>query len=97
MISTLKFNRQQMSDRKKVFDQDIRMIENSYGTFVDHTKMKGHEFADFQKSMFQQMKKDKKRGRIVLLITVIITLLLVIGFLLFWNNYDFNLLKSSEF
>ena len=86
-----------MSDRKKVFDQDIRMIENSYGKFVDHTKMKGHEVADFQKRMFQRMKKDKKRERMVLLITVLITLLLVIGFLILWNNYDFNLLKSSEF
>ena len=57
-ITVAEFNRQQMSDRKKVFDQDIRMIENSYGTFVDHTKMKGHVFADFQKRMFQEFAKE---------------------------------------
>lgn len=83
--------RQTNFDVKKHFGHTT--IEN----FVDHTKMKGHEFAAFQKRMFQQMKKDRKRRRIVFLISCIVTLLIIIGFLIFWSTYDFSLLKSSEF
>lgn len=83
--------RQTNFDVKKHFGHTT--IEN----FVDHTKMKGHVFADFQKRMFLRMKKDRKRRRMILLISVVLTILIVIGFLIFWNTYDFSLLKSSEF
>ena len=97
MISSLKFNRHQLHDRKKMFDKDTHQIQGSYRSFEDHKKMKGIEFAAFQKRMFHQLKKDRKRRRLLLLVTIIITFLVIFGFLYFWNIYDFRLLESSVF
>ncbi|MEZ4777752.1 MAG: hypothetical protein R2786_00010 [Flavobacteriaceae bacterium] len=83
--------------RETAFDKKRSISTGITEDFSDHTEMKSHEFAAFQKRMFRQRKKDRKRRRIILFITFIITLLLIIGFVIFWNTYDFDLLKSSEF
>ena len=83
--------------RETAFDKKRSISTGITDEFSDHTEMKSHEFAAFQKRMFQQLKKDRKRHRMMLFITFIITLLLIIGFLIFWNTYDFDLLNSSEF
>lgn len=83
--------------RESAFDKKRSISTGVTDEFSDHTAMKSHEFAAFQKRMFYQRKKDRKRRRMVLLITFIITLFIVIGFLLFWKTFDFDLWKSSEF
>jgi hypothetical protein len=83
--------------RQTNFDVKKHFGHTTIKNFVDHTKMKGHEFAAFQKRMFLRMKKEKKRRRILFTLTILITILIIIGFLVFWNTYDFSLLKSSEF
>ncbi len=83
-------------NRETAFDKKRNSLINN-DSILDHSKMKGHEFAAFQKKIFLQKKKDRKRRKMILLISVVLTILIVIGFLIFWNTYDFSLLKSSEF
>ena len=51
MIQSLKNNRLQKGKRKTLYDRKHDDVRSSYGEFSDHTKMKTHEFALFQKSL----------------------------------------------
>ena len=59
--------------------------------------MKSHEFANFQKEQFIKRKQQRKRERQLWALALLGTLIIVLLFLIMWNNYDFNVLKSSEF
>jgi len=41
--------------------------------------MKGHEFAEFQKELFQKMKLEKRKRRVIFYVTVILTLLVLLS------------------
>lgn len=95
MISSLKFNRQQKSQRKKMHERENSRSQGVYGKFEDHREMKGHEFAEFQKELFRKKKEEQKRHRQIILLTILITLAIIIAFLVIWNNYDLSLLAPS--
>ena len=97
MNQMIKFNRQQKSERVRLYDRKGDSIKGAYGTTEDHTKMNSHVFAAFQKEQFQKRRKERKRSRRIVLISVLIVIVLLMGFLLLWNGYDFDLLTSPEF
>lgn len=97
MITALKNNRIMKSDRKRMYDRRNDHVKGVYGPTHDHTQMKSHEFALFQKEQFLKRRQEKARNRRFYAWSALIVIGLIILFLIFWNNYDFNLLKSSEF
>ena len=76
MISSLKFNQQQLGKRKKVFDSDIGRCDGRYRQFIDYKKMTSHEFATFQ-----QKKEERLKSLIIYILTILltITILLILG------------------
>jgi len=97
MITTLKNNRIQKSDRKTLYDRENFLNKGTYGDMDDHKTMKSHVFAAFQKEQFQKKRKERARNKRIILISLAIVIGLIIAFLLFWNTNDFDLLKSPEF
>ena len=97
MNQTIKFNRQQKVERKTMYDRKETTSRDTYGPTDDHTQMKSHEFANFQKEQFIKRKQQRKRDRQLWALALLGTLIIVLLFLIIWNNYDFNVLKSSEF
>lgn len=97
MNQMLKFNRQQKSERVRLYDRKTDGQKGVYGSTEDHTKMNSHVFAAFQKEQFQKRRKERARSKRLILYTIGVVAVLIIVFLLLWNNYDFALLKSPEF
>ena len=80
MITSLKFNKMQMSKRKKYFDKKgAETIKPSYGEFTDHKKMKTYEYAAFQKKIFTQKKREHVRFRVIVVVTIVIVILIFIA------------------
>ncbi len=64
-IGIQKFNELQKSMRRRLNDPKVVNIKSGFKRFQDHTKMKGHEFAEFQKKIRAQNKANERRFRIV--------------------------------
>ncbi|GEM_PF-1238801 len=94
MIDSVKYNLGQLKDRREVFDTS-KFQKKVYGAFKDKVCMKSHEFAAFQKRLFEEKKREKKRTRRVLIFTIIATLLLIVLFLIGWHTIDFHLLEPK--
>lgn len=72
--------------------------ESSLGSEIEaHRTMNIHEYATFQKEQFKKRKEENKKRRGLIVLTIIIVLILVFGIPYFLNNYDFDLLTSTEF
>ena len=97
MATVLKNNRLMKRDRKTIYDRKETSRNGTYGTTEDHTKMKSHVFADFQKEQFRKRREERARGRRLILISALIVIILLAVFLWLWNGYDFNLLKAPEY
>ncbi|MBX2829173.1 MAG: hypothetical protein KTR22_13485 [Flavobacteriaceae bacterium] len=97
MISTLKFNRQQKSERKRLHELDLSTTNGGYGEFVDHKQMDLLAYAEFQKEQFAK-KKEARRKRIRFGIFIgLLTIVLILSFLLLWNQIDFDIWSSPTF
>lgn len=77
MIQSLKFNKQQKSKRKRMNEWDRNITSGTYGSFKDHTNMKGHEFASFQKDLYAKRKAEKRKNQILILLAFVLTPLLM--------------------
>ena len=77
MIQSLKNNKLQKGQRKTLYDRKKDGVSASYGTFTDHTQMKSHEFASFQKELYARLRKEKRNYRIRIFITVVLTILVL--------------------
>ncbi len=73
-IGIQRVNYIQKSKRRKIYDKEVKSLPSSYRTFVDHTSMKTHEFAEFQKGQFKRAKFERRKQRIYLLISISMTL-----------------------
>ena len=88
-----RFNELQKSRRKKLSDSDIRSMPSSYGEFQDHSSMKGHEFAEFQKRMYAENARERKRFRRIFWTIMAVVLIAIIYFLFF---YEVGPIKSFK-
>tara|TARA_B100000508_G_C11281888_1_gene190953 strand:+ start:222 stop:527 length:306 start_codon:yes stop_codon:yes gene_type:complete len=86
------FNRVRVTE----FDKERFYVTDRSYSFTDHTQMKSHEYAAFQKRLFQQRKKDQKREKWIYVISAIVTIILIVGFLWYWEFLDFEMLFSSN-
>lgn len=76
MISSLK-NNDRRKKRNSVFEKDKNQSKSNFGEFVDHKKMNTYEHAAFQKKIFKERKRIKKRNRILLIASFIIAIILL--------------------
>ncbi len=97
MISSLKFNRQQRSERKRLHELDLSTTNGGYGEFEDHTQMDLLAFAEFQKEQFAKLKKKRKKKIRFAIFICILTLLVVMAFLMIWNQTDFEIWSAPFF
>lgn len=97
MITVMKNNRLMKGERKTIYDRKDTARQGAYGATEDHTKMKSHVFAAFQKEQFQKRRKERARSRRLILISIFIVIVLLAVFLFLWNGYDFDLLEAPEF
>ncbi len=58
----------------------------------DTVQMKTFEYAEFQKKLFKQKKKDRKKRVVLLLITLVITILIVL-----WIPYVLDYLMDNSY
>lgn len=78
-IGIQRFNELQKRKRRKLNDPLVTRINSSYRKLKDHKKMKGHEFAMFQKEQYQRAKLEKKKRRIIMVITIILTVFVILS------------------
>ena len=74
------------------FNKKTDSIKSSFGIMEDHIQMNTYEFAAFQKKMFREKRRQKKRGRILIFVSFIlaICLLLLLPYIIetvFDNSY----------
>ena len=73
MISSLKSNNRRKK-RDNVFEKNKGKTKSSFGEFVDHKKMNTYEFAAFQKKVFKERKKQKKKTRILIIVSIFVAI-----------------------
>jgi hypothetical protein len=74
-IGIQRLNDNQKSKRRKLYDKDVQKLRSRYEQFEDHTRMKTHEYADFQKVLFEKVRREKTIRRIRIAATIILTFL----------------------
>lgn len=96
MSQSVKYNLNQKGKRKTLYDHEGYTREGAtYTGMEDHLSMKSHVFADFQKEQFRLRKIARKRRFKIRLVVVIVTFLLILGFLLAWENGFFDFFSSN--
>ena len=68
MILTLKNNKR---NKRVHFDKNKTHQKSSFGDFVDHKKMKTYEYAAFQKKVFEDKRRQKRKYYLIIFLTVI--------------------------
>ena len=79
MIDSIKFNDWQKSKRRKLYDPELKRIHSRFEEFTDHKKMKTFEFAEFQKELFQKVKKERFRQRLRIVLSIVLTILFLLS------------------
>ncbi len=97
MNSSIKFNRQQKSERKRLHELDLSTTNGGYGEFEDHKQMNLLAFAEFQKEQFVKKKKERRRKLRFGFFIVILTFLFIMTLLMLWNQTDFDVWSSPAF
>lgn len=64
--------------RETAFDKSNTQ-KSTFGTLEDHKEMKTYEYAAFQKKVFEEKKLQKRRKRILYLITAVIVLGIILS------------------
>lgn len=83
MINSLKFNKR---ERKRMFDKEGAKDFGGLGSLGEQKKMSPQAFQAFKNSLEVKRKKEERRHRGIMALTVLITLTLVISFLWWWNS-----------
>lgn len=97
MNSSIKFNRQQKSERKRLHELDLSTTNGGYGEFEDHKQMNLLAFAEFQKEQFVKKKEERRRKLHFGFFIVILTFLFIMTLLMLWNQTDFDVWSSPAF
>ncbi|NND63471.1 MAG: hypothetical protein HKN48_09795 [Flavobacteriaceae bacterium] len=95
MITALKNNDLLRGKRKKLFDKENKTSSHKYGQMEDHMQMKSHEYAQFQKDLFERMKFERKRRLQMRLLVFGITVLVVILLIVFANSMDVEMFTPN--
>ena len=74
------------------FNKKTDSIKSSFGVLEDHKKMNTYEYAAFQKKVFKEKRRQKKRTRILIFVSFIIAIgiLLLLPYIIeivFDNSY----------
>lgn len=79
--------------RESAFDKS-QTPNSTFGTLEDHKEMKTYEYAAFQKKVFKEKDIQKRKRRILFLITAVIVLLIILAapsiFTYFFNTDYLN-------
>jgi hypothetical protein len=86
MILSLKNNKR---NKRNQFDKNRTGYESNYGDFVDHKKMNTYEYAAFQKKVFNEKNRQKRKYYLIILLTVI-ALAIILFFIPTVLNLIFN-------
>lgn len=79
MITTLKNNKIQKSERKKLFDNKEMGRDGTYGPMRDHKKMTDYQRTVFMQELQKKLKRERNRSRLIWTISIVVTLLLIFG------------------
>ncbi len=91
-IAVIKNNARMLGKRNALSDRASAM-NAKYGEFVDHTKMKGHEFAEFQKKIFEENASSRKRFLLIFWISMTVVGIVLIYFLFIYEVVPLKPLK----
>lgn len=93
MIASIKNNKR---TGKTLYIKDKNNFKKSsnhlYGKLTDHKKLSVSDFNAFKANLNENLKSERNRTLKMKIITLVITVILVITFLLFWKFYDFKIL-----
>ncbi|MCW5519721.1 hypothetical protein J1N09_07715 [Aureitalea sp. L0-47] len=95
-MGSQKFNilqRRNRRQQKKLADIEVRTMPSGYEEFEDHTNMKGHEFADFQKRLYAENTRERRRFRRIFWSVMALVLVVIVYFLFF---YEVGPIKSFK-
>ena len=59
------------------FNKKTTDIESSFGAMDDHKQMNTYEYAAFQKKVFKEKRKQKKKIRVLIIVSFIIAIVLL--------------------
>ncbi len=91
-ITSLKNNAKMLSGRKTLADRKTGS-GSAYSSFQDYKEMKGHEFAEFQKRMFADKARERRRFRRIFWSVMIVVIAAAIYLLFF---YEVGPIKSFK-
>lgn len=74
-IGIQRTNYNMKSKRRKLSDKEIKTMPSGYTEFTDHTQMKTHEYAAFQKELFIKVDRERIFHRIRVLVSIVLTIL----------------------
>ncbi len=80
MVSSLKNNNRRKA-RVPLFKKKVLPTSTSNCPIHDSVEMKTFEYAEFQKKLFHQKRKDRKKTILLSIVTAIITFLIILFFL----------------
>jgi hypothetical protein len=95
MLATLRNNARLLKGRKTLNDRKSGKGA-TYSHFEDHKKMKSHEFAEFQKKIFAENARSRKKFRLVFWSSMIVFTIILIYFLFFYEMEPIQPLKWPE-
>lgn len=95
MNTVMKNNRLMKGERKSMFDRQRISTIGVQGEIVDHTQLKSHAFAQFQKELFLKLKNERKQRILRNMLVFVITILIVIGFLWIWSQLDRSMFEPG--
>ena len=72
--------RSKKKNRKARTDKLYTFSSKAYNKFKDHTEMTTHEYAAFQKKLFKERRKYRKKVLIIFITSIIITFLIILFF-----------------
>ena len=79
MITSLKNNKIQKSERKRLFENKEMGRDGSYGPMRDHKKMTDYQRSIFMRDLELRVKREKRRTGLIWVISVLVTVLLMWG------------------
>ena len=78
-IGIQRTNYNMKSKRRNLSDKEVQIMPSGFRKFVDHTQMKTHVYAQFQKELFEKTRRENKVQRIRIISTIILTILFLLA------------------
>lgn len=83
-------------ERVSQFDKNRHIPTDKDSKFEDYKKLDLLTHAEFQKELFKKRKQERKRYRMAIVATILITLITILLFLFIWDQLGTEMFEFSS-